>query len=250
MSNKLEEAGLRDLLVIEAVREQKAYKRSTMLIGIVGLLGLIWIVISASSVVRLERRSSQLTDQIASRERDLERLSGEMRSANDEYRDVVNRLNQAKQALTLAEIELRKAAEANRNPQAEAQRALTAVTNASQAISKDDRLGFLSSDQSRVVTYRGKDGETIEVNVHYNGEEANVRYNLDGTEMQLKGESFSFVLDKNRHNPSRLVLKLGFDSRGGAYKVTITTSGGRSFDTGLRPPGAWFREDSFIFYIL
>jgi hypothetical protein len=249
MSNKLEEAGLRDLLVIEAVREQKAYKRSTVFVGIVGLLALIWIVISASSVVRLERRSSQLTDQIASQERDLERLHGETRSANDEYRDVVNRLNPAKQALTLAEIELRKAA-ASRNPQAEAQRALTAVTNASQAISNDDRLDFLSSDQSRVVTYRGKDSETIEVSVHYNAEEASVRYNLDGTEMQLKGESFSFVLDKNRHNPSKLVLKLGFDSRGGAYKVTITTSGGRSFDTWLTPPGAWFREDSFIFYIL
>jgi hypothetical protein len=250
MNTKPEGTSLRDLLTNEAERERKAYKWSTVSLAIVGAVGLIWIVISASSVVRLERKSSELTEQIDRQTRELNSLRDQITSAHSEYRTISGTLDQAKQALSLAQQELTKVVAAKTDAQAKAQQALTAVANATQAIGKEeDRLGFVTSDQSGAVSYRGRDGETIDVKVHYYGKEARVSYDLDGAATNLTGESFSFVLNKSRHNPSKLVLKYGFDSRGGAYNLTIATSGGQKFETVLRPRG-WSGEDSFIFYIL
>jgi chromosome segregation ATPase len=162
MNVNLEEAGLRDLLVAEAEKERRAYKRKALSIGVVGLMGLIWIAISAYSVVRLKRQSDALNVKV-------ETQRGQVEHAEQEYHRIRASVERANTDLGRAQKqldEIKAQTTTQTNSLTKLQQSLAA---ASQAFEQDAQLGFITSEQSNLVTYRGKDRETIYVNVHYIG---------------------------------------------------------------------------------
>jgi len=250
MHTRVEDGGLRGLLEVEAAKERRGQQRVRTSIGIAALVGFCWILISVVSVVLLERESARLTSQIGSQEQRLEGLAIENATASEEYKRTTKDLDKAKEALSQTQRDLESIVSAKKNAQTAAEQALAVVTSANAQISKNDgRLGFFSPPQAGVVIYRGKDGEEINFRVHYNGQESRVTYSLGGVEKKLSEDTFSFVLDKRQSNPLKLEMKFGFDSRGGSYNLTITTSEGRGLDTPVKPSG-WFSDITFVFYIL
>jgi hypothetical protein len=274
------EKELQNLLSDEAARERGAFKRSTVTIASLGLLSLVWLSFSAYNVVKLERRSANLNGQIERQKEDLKDLQDKTEKAKGALVEANHKLEVAGAALNDATNALTTIKSGKGDPQAQAAKVLPRVAAASRLVpslktaasqpaatpspATEDANQSLPLAQTTIlnspksastfstengqVVYRGRDGDTLTVQIHYSGQEPRVSYSLDGKKTELKGESFSFTLNKAQHNPSSLVVTLGFDSRGAGYQVKITSSSGAVFK-GLLRPTAWFRTDTFVFYV-
>ena len=78
---KVEESDLRDLLTDEAAKERRAYKRATLPVFVIMLMGLVWLTFSAYSVVRLDA-------QIKEKQTELNRLQNDIRAAEETLKSI------------------------------------------------------------------------------------------------------------------------------------------------------------------
>jgi hypothetical protein len=55
---RVQDRKLRDLLATETKRQQRAYRRATLFVCLVALLGAAWLAFSVFNVIKLERRGA------------------------------------------------------------------------------------------------------------------------------------------------------------------------------------------------
>src|SRR5262249_25457163 len=160
-------------------------------ITLTALIGLLWLAFSAYNVIKLGRQSSTLKAQIQSATAELEQLQGNIHAKNSELAVVNQQLRDAQKALhevgdTLHDTKevLKNVAAGDKDAKAQAQRVLPRVDAATKAVNEskalvsqrtkppnvevktDSQAGFEVGGQ----VYRGKDGETINIQIHYSGQ--------------------------------------------------------------------------------
>jgi hypothetical protein len=99
---------LREALANETTRQKRSYRRATLIIAIVALVGAAWLVFSATNVVRLDRRAKGLKaeSQALQLQNEKERIELEIKKAELELKKAD--LAKADEALQTAETTLKK----------------------------------------------------------------------------------------------------------------------------------------------
>lgn len=98
------ESEFRDLLSKETKRQEKSYKRATLMIAIVGLIAGAWLAFSAINVIRLDARAKNLKANSTV----LQQQSDELLEKSNELRQMIDTQNKA---LEVKKNELAKADE-------------------------------------------------------------------------------------------------------------------------------------------
>jgi TonB family protein len=131
-----EEKQLRELLTSEAARERRAWKRSSLLVGIIALGGLLWLAFTAYNVIRLQREASTLSTHIQEKTIELNELQTKSDTTKAELDEMNGQLKLAAEALAVAKAELETIAKTSQvaTTKAQAQKALSVVNKASKDI--------------------------------------------------------------------------------------------------------------------
>ena len=132
----VEERELRELLTSEAATERRAWKRSSLLVGIIAFGGLLWLCFTAYKVIRLERESSRLSTNIQQQTTQLNQLQTNANSARAALDETNLQLKKAADALSIAKARLETIATSSRDTttKAQAHKALGEITNVSKGL--------------------------------------------------------------------------------------------------------------------
>jgi len=252
----VQEKEFEDLLSEMAERRKRAYRKATLYTAIPVVVGLLWLTFSSYKVYRLNRQKLLVEQQIQAATDELNRKQKEITSATTALADKTQELRDAEKALN----EIRKGVG---NPKEMAKEALQTINKTTQAeviptpqprptpgsripLSGAARTGFIGTN------YIGPDKTIITIEVAAENTRLSVTYNLDGKPGTLKGNSFSFTLDKSQHDPTRLIMFFDFfsENKDGVYKVKMTTSDGSVLNLGIKEPSAQTVTRAFIFDIV
>ncbi len=221
---------LRDLLANEKERQKRSYRRATLFIVLVVLLGAGWLAFSVFNVVKLERRANGLRSEFGQLQQKSSELQQGIDTKSQELKTKELELETKKQELDEIETMLR-TGRTNEALQ------LVSVINeqrpkASNTPRPASAPGFVGN-----YTYKGPDKTVISVEVipdrtllaSPQRPRSLYTYELDGRNYFTPpaGNKITFTLDRAAGNPRRLVIILDFaGADAGGYTIIETASAG------------------------
>jgi hypothetical protein len=222
-----EERAFRDLISEEIRRQKQSYRRATVLVVLVVLIGGAWLAFSATKVIKLEHRGATLKVEAGELQQKSTELQQQIEKQTAELEKKKRELENAEQALLDVQKKLK---------EGRPQEALKLVSDAIQkrgAQLGNETLGFVSE-----LRYEGPDKTRISVEVipdksvpgSRQRPKSQFTYELDGRNYFSPPleDKISFSLDKTIGDSRKLVLFLEFpDSGPRGYTIKASASAGR-----------------------
>jgi hypothetical protein len=247
------EQSLKALLSEAALREKRSRKRAVLYTVVPVLMGLLFLAASLYRVRQLTQSATKLDEEITSLNGQIEFKTQEVQQKKEELESLDNKVQEARKAL-----------EGPGNPQQKAKKALNVLAevpprNEKPAVTPTPAISQ-SSSKFDGSTYTGSDKTTITVEVLTQGTEVRLYYTLDskpgGHNIDGKSEkrySFTFTLDKTKHNPSNLLMNFDFYGEKGEMgkcQVKITDNKGVTNTYSILQRSAGSALHSFRFNIV
>lgn len=262
---------LESLLTAAAAEEMQARRRATLYVALPVVIGLLLVGLSVYTVIKLDRRATELRGVS-------EALEGQITEAKENLRVTQEQTKEMSALLegTLKQIEdAKKILEQQGNSQENAKKALRVLAKppsgplgdspvVTDPPTKDGTSGDKPGTRAGKFTestYTGKDRTSITVEIATEGRRVGVYYTLDGKSERLifdgkskTSHSFTFTLDRSKHNPS--VLLINFTHYGGQGelvkgRVRLTDSNGASavYAVAQRDPSTKTVTRAFKFFV-
>lgn len=131
-----EEDKLRNLLTAAAEKEKRAYRRATVFTAIPVLVGIVWLSYSGYKVVKLERQSRNVTNEIRVKTDELNHKSDEIKELEAKRDAVEKELAAINHDLSDARATLVEIAQGQGNVKRQAKNAQAAISSAQTRIGK------------------------------------------------------------------------------------------------------------------
>lgn len=131
-----EEDKLRNLLTAAAEKEKRAYRRATVFTAIPVLVGIVWLSYSGYKVVKLERQSRNVTNEIRVKTDELNHKSDEVKELEARRDAVETELAAINHVLSDARATLVEIAQGQGNVKRQAKNAQAAISSAQTRIGK------------------------------------------------------------------------------------------------------------------
>jgi hypothetical protein len=131
-----EEDKLRNLLTAAAEKEKRAYRRATVFTAIPVLVGIVWLSYSGYKVVKLERQSQNVTNEIRFKTDELNHKSDEIKELEAKRDAVETELAAINHVLSDARATLVEIAQGQGNVKRQAKNAQAAISSAQTRIGK------------------------------------------------------------------------------------------------------------------